>query len=215
MSAVCSIFGHKWYGCTCSRCGIRRDAGHSWKKCRCEICGKIRDEDHEWDHCRCSKCGKTRDEEHYFSYEHAEADGRLLCRGTCRICGKTEESDHDEQAMGNCVYKCRKCGFTRTVHDFIPIPGRCAEVCTICKEERDFLKIALDEGASFEDRRGAFDKLEKASMVPEQIKQDCANGKHMLKSIRSTTQHHKGGTSYTLRQCVACGEVFREMDFGN
>ncbi len=212
MGGLCSIFGHKWNGCTCSRCGEKKDSGHSWNHCRCQICGKTRDEDHDWDNCRCLKCGKIRDEEHRFSYTSVSD---TICEGTCRICGKKIEQEHDEEPQGNCTYKCRRCGFTRTKHDFVPIPGRCAEVCSICKEERDYLKIALDNSESFENRREAFKKLEEASMVPENIKQDCKSGKHMLVLTNQTSQHHRGGTSYTEHTCVACGEVLREMDYGD
>ena len=34
------LFGHKWDGCKCEKCGKVRDVGHSWNGCVCEACGK-------------------------------------------------------------------------------------------------------------------------------------------------------------------------------
>jgi hypothetical protein len=50
MRIMCKIFGHKWNGCLCTRCGEIRDEHHDWDlnwdirigKCRqCRLCGKI------------------------------------------------------------------------------------------------------------------------------------------------------------------------------
>ena len=46
--AISCLFGHKWNGCKCSRCGKTRDESHAWKGCTCTICGKTRDEGHVW-----------------------------------------------------------------------------------------------------------------------------------------------------------------------
>ena len=34
------VFGHKWNGCKCEKCGKVRDTGHSWDGCVCKTCGK-------------------------------------------------------------------------------------------------------------------------------------------------------------------------------
>ena len=221
MGTICSVFGHKWNdSCTCLRCGSTRDTNHSWNGCRCQNCNKVRDEQHNWDHCRCEKCGATRDEDHYFAYKPVlkETDGsqKSMCEGTCRICGRVIVIEHDDQlADGKCSFRCKRCNYAHEAHDFKAIPGKCSEVCTICGEERDYMKIALDESETFEKRRAAFKRLDEASMIPESIRNNCAQGKHILELIKATTQQFKGGTSYTECQCVACGEIIREMDYGD
>lgn len=46
MNFICKVFGHKWNdGCTCVRCGQKRNENHKWERisdeCRmkCSICG--------------------------------------------------------------------------------------------------------------------------------------------------------------------------------
>ena len=34
------LFGHKWNGCKCTKCGKTRDELHDWKKDTCKNCGK-------------------------------------------------------------------------------------------------------------------------------------------------------------------------------
>ena len=34
------LFGHKWDGCRCTKCGKTRDEGHAWDGCVCTACGK-------------------------------------------------------------------------------------------------------------------------------------------------------------------------------
>lgn len=53
------LFGHKWEGCKCKKCGETRNEYHEWDGCKCTKCGKTRDEQHTWDGHRCSCCGKT------------------------------------------------------------------------------------------------------------------------------------------------------------
>ena len=33
------LFGHKWDGCKCTKCGKTRDEQHDWENGRCNICG--------------------------------------------------------------------------------------------------------------------------------------------------------------------------------
>jgi hypothetical protein len=40
---TCKIFGHKWNGCQCGRCGKIRDEQHDWNFCKCTICGRLQD----------------------------------------------------------------------------------------------------------------------------------------------------------------------------
>ncbi|MDR1688761.1 MAG: hypothetical protein LBS21_09165 [Clostridiales bacterium] len=53
------IFGHKWNGCTCEKCGKLRDEQHKWNGCTCEKCGKTRNEQHKIENGKCVRCGKT------------------------------------------------------------------------------------------------------------------------------------------------------------
>ena len=53
------LFGHKWDGCKCTKCGKSRDEGHQWNGCKCEKCGKIRDEGHQLNGCKCIRCEKN------------------------------------------------------------------------------------------------------------------------------------------------------------
>jgi len=34
------LFGHKWDGCKCTKCGKTRDEEHNWKDRSCTVCGK-------------------------------------------------------------------------------------------------------------------------------------------------------------------------------
>lgn len=66
MNIAC-LFGHKWDGCKCLRCGKKRDEQHDWNGCKCRRCEKGRDEQHDWDGCECRRCGKLR---HAFNNEN-------------------------------------------------------------------------------------------------------------------------------------------------
>lgn len=35
------LLGHKWDGCTCSKCGKTRNEGHKWEGARCALCGGV------------------------------------------------------------------------------------------------------------------------------------------------------------------------------
>lgn len=102
------IFGHKWDGCKCSRCGKTRDKGHDFQlekgKCseRCSICGKTHVLEHQWNGCKCVRCGTTRDEGHDFQ----PIEGK--CSEKCSICGKTRSLVHQWNG-----FKCERCGATR------------------------------------------------------------------------------------------------------
>ena len=136
MGLVCKIKGHAWNklpdgsdGCTCARCGERRNEGHDWhftlkreewtnarspniiwgRFFVCSVCKRweterVRQEHctHDWDGCTCKLCGLTRNEGH-------DWDG---CK--CMRCGKTREEGHD---WDGCT--CKRCGKTRNEgHDW-------------------------------------------------------------------------------------------------
>ena len=90
------LFGHKWNGCKCSKCGKTRDEHHKWDLCKgkCSICGKTQNEQHDWNGCKCSRCGATRDEQH-------EWDG---CK--CNRCGMTRDEQHNWK--GCMCFRCYK-----------------------------------------------------------------------------------------------------------
>lgn len=54
------LFGHKWDGCKCLKCGKTRDEEHDWSGCKCRRCGNRRDEAHNWKGSVCTTCGQTR-----------------------------------------------------------------------------------------------------------------------------------------------------------
>lgn len=102
------LFGHKWNGCICSRCGKKRDIEHRFDACRgqCVLCGKKTAVEHSWRGCRCTRCAASRDEGHEFD----------LCRGQCTLCGKKQAPEH---AWEDCL--CTRCGAVRDQgHRFIP-----------------------------------------------------------------------------------------------
>lgn len=88
------IFGHKWNGCTCTRCGKARDSEHEWtrkdRECRevCANCGKTREVEHEWNGCICTRCGKIREAEHEWMRMDKE------CREVCAKCGRQRGTSH-------------------------------------------------------------------------------------------------------------------------
>ena len=75
MKITC-LFGHKWNGCKCDRCGEIRDEGHSYThfqpsatgKCvgTCK-CGKQQELEHDWVGGKCARCGLRWDD----TYEYA------------------------------------------------------------------------------------------------------------------------------------------------
>ncbi len=75
MKLTC-VFGHKWNGCKCERCGETRDEGHNYTRYKpsntgkcigiCK-CGKKQELEHDWLGEKCARCGLRRE----FSYENA------------------------------------------------------------------------------------------------------------------------------------------------
>ncbi len=56
--------------------------GHKWDGCKCTKCGDVRDEEHDWDGCKCKRCDKVRDREHSFQ----AVEGK--CKEKRTVCGK-------------------------------------------------------------------------------------------------------------------------------
>ena len=73
--------------------------GHKWDGCKCSKCGKTRDELHNWQGCKCSRCGKTRNEEHQWQ----RVSGKCLMR--CAICSAEKSMSHE---WDGCI--CKNCG---------------------------------------------------------------------------------------------------------
>ncbi len=99
------LFGHKWDGCKCSKCGKTRDEQHDWDLCKgvCKRCGAKQAEQHDWDGCKCKRCGKTRDEQH----EWESINGK--CVEKCSRCGNERDIEHEWTVVGN-KRKCSRCG---------------------------------------------------------------------------------------------------------
>ncbi len=59
---IACLFGHKWDGCRCARCGLQRNEGHDWDLCKgvCLKCGAKQPPQHDWDGKVCRRCGLMR-----------------------------------------------------------------------------------------------------------------------------------------------------------
>ena len=103
------VFGHKWNGCYCSRCGERRDEQHDWDLCKgiCKACRKTQVEQHDWDGCKCSRCGTVRDEQHDWSAN--------LCGSKCSRCGKWRKVKDEQHDWSTNFCYCSRCGYSRDI----------------------------------------------------------------------------------------------------
>ena len=149
------IFGHKWNGCTCERCGEVRNEGHEYtkytpngKECvgRCK-CGRSYVFQHDYQtvpgRCFdvCSRCGAEARYIPGHDSHHAWERVPGECKLKCANCGATtdiEWEDHDWQRQpGTCMEKCATCGKTRYVeHEYHRVEGQCLEKCAVCGQER-------------------------------------------------------------------------------
>ena len=113
------LFGHKWNGCKCERCGITRDEQHDWDLCRgvCKRCGKTQEAQHDWHGCYCNRCHRSRHE----LDEHCK----------CRLCGCEFDTPDN-----NCA--CTRCG--KELHKWIPLPSKC-----LCRECRKQIEHTFDD----------------------------------------------------------------------
>ena len=127
MGLACIIFGHKWNGCKCMRCGKLRNEQHDWSGCVCSICGRERNEQHDWDLCKgiCKRCRKIQREQHDWNGCKCMRCGKLRNEQhdwngcVCSICGRVRDEQH---VFSNC--KCSKCKKIR--HSWLN------EKCTQC-----------------------------------------------------------------------------------
>lgn len=211
MSLSCSLFGHKWNGCQCVRCGSIQDSGHTWvadSKCKehCSTCGKLR-ELHRWNGCRCMHCGETRDQDHNWENctckrcgavrdEHHNWDGCV-----CKACGKKRDQGHDWE---NCT--CKQCG---AVRDEQHVWNGCK--CEICRKQRDeehiwdgcvckVCKVKKDSDHTF--KNCVCKKCGKIDQSPE--------AKHVYKVTSKSESCHHLYYRPTLRNplelvCIHCG----------
>ena len=152
MGFACKIAGHKWNGCTCTRCGERRDEGHDWQlvvktgyprscKNKCSICGKEQPAEHDWNGCVCTRCGTTRSEGHILGrWERTNAESHARC---CTVCGRARETEpHTFGPAAKCRRKCTVCGYEIPWHEWRD------GACTVCGiKENDYFgkKILFGE----------------------------------------------------------------------
>lgn len=160
------LFGHKWDGCKCTKCGKTRDEGHDWDLCKgvCKICGKTRAPEHDWNGCVCRRCKKKRDASHNWKGCKCVICGKTRDEGhnwngcTCRRCKKWRNEQHK---WNGCI--CKVCGWKRDEeHDWdgctckrcgaVRITGHTWEngKCTMCGmkwyDSYDYAVQLMDEG---------------------------------------------------------------------
>lgn len=125
------LFGHRWDGCKCKRCGRTREKKHDWNGCVCRRCGRKRDKDHDWDGCVCRRCGKKQDKEHDWDgcicrrcgqRKFSDDEGHIWDGCVCTVCGARRDKGHDVE---NCI--CRRCGgavheWQEVVREFVMDP---------------------------------------------------------------------------------------------
>ena len=160
MGLACKIGGHKWNklpdgndGCTCTRCGERRNEGHDFHlvegACRetCAICHTTRSIPHEWAGCTCARCGETRDRDHSWgkpepSDPYFRGDERKTHHTVkCIKCGKHDFLPHTFVQKGNCRHYCPECGYEEVHHEFVE--GSCRD-CGI--DESDYYADLIASG---------------------------------------------------------------------
>jgi hypothetical protein len=148
------LFGHKWSGCKCARCGKVRDEQHDWDLCKgkCKGCGKTQAEKHDWlkrdrygtvKLCHCLKCGKVRDVPELANlFNDEKQHGLSYSRGlyTCEYCGKTnyrgkqryEENRKAQIAQEEHLKQAQAC----LGHVWVSmVDHRCAYRCKLCGVE--------------------------------------------------------------------------------
>lgn len=144
------LFGHKWNGCTCARCGEVRDEGHEFKQfssngalcvASCK-CGKSQTQKHDLrpvpDKCFdvCARCGYEAVNNPHHAFERIPGQ----CGWKCKVCGKVKPFDLSEHSWqrveGKCAEKCAVCGMERKLeHQWRRVEGKCAKVCERCGME--------------------------------------------------------------------------------
>ena len=192
----CRLFGHRWSGCKCARCGELRDEGHSWSGCKCSVCGKKRDQDHNWVSASWKNFLKYTSEEYAMSH----------CPQVCKVCGKTRMVEHNFAEMDGCFRKCTKCGYeTKPAHVWDGctclacgatrdeghswVRNGCEKVCSVCGKTRTSDRF-------HEWTQGGCDEV-------------CANcGK-----LREKGKYHDWVLNGCTEKCSRCGEEREKHDF--
>ncbi|MEZ4357120.1 MAG: hypothetical protein R2876_00565 [Eubacteriales bacterium] len=120
MGLYCTIFGHKWNGCKCVRCGFVSQ--HSNNHHYVPVEGKCQ--------LVCSICGKKVPRQHKWVIVGDKANKE--CIKYCEICGEKGKAEHK---WNKCI--CERCGAIRkSEHDFHILEGECIEKCSICGTTR-------------------------------------------------------------------------------
>lgn len=126
----CFLF-HSWAGCTCSKCGKRRDTGHQFRyvpagslECRqeCAVCGKTGTRvkhDYQQEGCIpvCKRCGYRNERNAGHQFEKVEGQ----CIRRCKVCGAEEPLRHEMRGRirdGRCERFCKNCGYTEEGHQW-------------------------------------------------------------------------------------------------
>ena len=114
------IFGHKWNGCKCARCGKVRDQDHDYQyKFKARSCLGT-----------CNVCRKTVELPHDFK----PVPGK--CYMECARCHGQSQPNHSYRSEpGSCKSVCSVCGKVVYKHSFVPVPGTNRTVCSVCGRE--------------------------------------------------------------------------------
>lgn len=193
------LFGHKWNGCKCAKCGKVRDSGHQYRyssngsKCRgiCKQCGKMTDLEHDYqltDHpCKekCSRCGRI-----LVMHDFQERFGK--CVRVCIRCGEDDTSrpaDHKWKRLeGKCIEKCTVCNEERKAdHIWSYREGNCIPVCSVCGETG-----------------GSWNAKHTWEPVPGECREKCK----YCDEARAMKHQYKGG------KCTRCGRSIEEPESG-
>ena len=149
MGISCQLFGHKWNGCKCEKCGNTRNEQHNFVlsqgKCteKCDICGQDGKTNHNWNGCKCTVCGLVRNEQH----DYVLAPG--TCKEKCNKCGRGGNTRHTWQNG-----KCTVCGTkqsigTETSIKAVKKSNKINErFCCVCR--RDNLKLYYSEPSDYD-----------------------------------------------------------------
>jgi hypothetical protein len=215
MSIKC-LFGHKWNGCKCEKCGTIRDEQHDWDFCkgRCKRCGKTQEIKHDWNGCKCTRCGAVRNEAH----DYKAVQGK--CIEKCSICGKEHSIEHSWE---DC--KCVRCDAIRDKgHKFALTENKCIEKCSICGREVvkhvwDGCKCTIcgeirDEEHRFLKVEGKC--VEKCSICGKErnLEHDYVDGVCKICGQKGCKQHSFERISATTVQCNVCGTEQSGMSMG-
>jgi hypothetical protein len=147
------LFGHKWNGCKCDRCGKTRDENHTWNYCKgkCFICGKRCEVKHAWKGCKCTLCGELRNAEHSWK------------GGVCTLCGKemTPVEAAEISDTSELIEIAKNASDYRT----------CLKAMEKLSEQNDFIEIAKN-GKNYSAREKAMEKIKEQNVLMEIIETD-------------------------------------------